>query len=136
MTVETIAVERIQRGKPMKITKQVLKQYVACPRELKLFNKVFPLGVAVSRRNMEKAVNAGLDVEWLMSNIVRPYGNSWRSYCAKVDSRWQAFFHSNAFPYELDSPDHIAHKKYLKSILPEMWELYKKISKAQPSEEP
>jgi hypothetical protein len=55
------------------ITDKTLKELGACASQVRLFKKTFPNGVNWTKTNVRKAVNAGLNVDWL---ICRSYDKS------------------------------------------------------------
>ena len=48
----------------MKVTIELLEEWEACPDQVKLFSKIFPEGVELTKEALEKAANAGLNIFW------------------------------------------------------------------------
>lgn len=55
-----------------------LEEVGACQPEFKKFLRKWPDGVLITTENVLAAFKAGLDVNWLVSNVV--WGNSWFEY--------------------------------------------------------
>ena len=53
------------KGQPMKITAKFLAEHDACPEQVALFRKTFPRDGSVTMKNLLKAVEAGLSIDWL-----------------------------------------------------------------------
>ena len=54
----------------MKITKRQLQRLQACTEQVNLFATEWPSGCEVSEQNALRAIELGLDVDWLAKNVL------------------------------------------------------------------
>ena len=62
----------------MKITRKMLKAWEACPDQVDTFASEWPRGAEVTRENVDRAVELGLNVEWLAERVLD--GNALAEY--------------------------------------------------------
>ena len=53
----------------MKVTAELLKKMVACPKQRKLFNRVWPNGVVLNKKVFVTANDKGLNTNWFFHRI-------------------------------------------------------------------
>ena len=54
----------------MKITKRQLQRLQACTEQVNLFATEWPEGCEVSEQNALRAIELGLDIDWLAKNVL------------------------------------------------------------------
>ena len=74
----------------MKITKKWLVTHNACFGDLERFQTVFPRGANITHANVIKAVEAGLDLEWLAEHLFhKEVWDAYDSACAPFDDDYR-----------------------------------------------
>jgi hypothetical protein len=73
----------------MKITARMLRLSGACSSQVELFRSTFPHGAKVTLTSIEKANEAGLDVEWIARLLPE---DKRAAYRAAKDSAWSAYW--------------------------------------------
>lgn len=63
---------------PKQITKAWLLNKEACQDQVKVFSKEWPNGAALTRKNLLRAVELGLDLIWLANEVLPP--QLWKAY--------------------------------------------------------
>ena len=62
----------LQLKLPLVITHEWLKRHDACDKHLSLFDQEWPDGAEVSEANLRRAIEIGLDMEWLLRLLLPP----------------------------------------------------------------
>ena len=73
-----------------KITSEDLKKLNACPDQQRLFDRVFPDGAWITLDNVRKANEEGLDVGWLLREVL--HGAKWSKHDRRDDSIWLKYW--------------------------------------------
>jgi len=71
------------------ITAKMLEDAKACPGQVRLFRKLFGEKAKVTVKNCRKAAAAGLDLDWLLLNLLPE--SAWAAYEAAVDPKAETF---------------------------------------------
>ena len=73
----------------MKITVGLLKKVRACDSQVELFEKVFPKGCNITERNTLKALQKGLQVDWLIQFVPYEYKKAYQEATATAEKAYQ-----------------------------------------------
>ena len=75
----------------MRITHDMLVELEACPRDLAIFDREWPKGAGITRKNCLRAAELGLGITWLACEVLRgaarndyfmAEGKAWKEYKA------------------------------------------------------
>ena len=77
----------------MKITSQMLRKHGACSKSIKEFEKLFSEGATVTKRNVARALKAGLDLYWAAAYLLSAPG--FEVYMDYRAVAWQAYIKTN-----------------------------------------
>lgn len=84
----------------MIITKEILKEKEACAEQLNIFIKQWPNGVEVTRENLEKAKEIGLDLVWGIAALLPDSYSD--AYEEKRKIIWERYLSQNGFHTPLE----------------------------------
>ena len=72
-----------------RITTDQLVTLKACHEQVVLFRATFGDSATLTKRNLAKAVEVGLDFHWLADHTLK--GEHWRAYNEAIATAWRAY---------------------------------------------